>query len=179
MPMAVHVLEREQWVPCPPEPTFELFSDAFALERITPPWLDFQVISSGPLEMREGALIRYALRLHGLPLRWLTRIEVWEPPHRFVDVQLRGPYRLWIHSHTFLPRDDGTAIVDRVRYQLPLGVLGELARLAVVRRDLERIFDYRQAAVSSALRGTTAAHAIRPGRENVGDGEMGAVARPR
>jgi ligand-binding SRPBCC domain-containing protein len=149
--MAVHVLEREQWVPTPPEATFELFSDAFALERITPPWLGFRVISSGPIEMCEGVLIRYALKLHGLPVRWLTRIEVWDPPHRFVDRQLQGPYRLWVHSHTFLPREDGTAIVDRVRYELPLGVLGELARIAVVHRDLEQIFDYRQEAVSIAL----------------------------
>jgi ligand-binding SRPBCC domain-containing protein len=149
--MAVHVLEREQWVPSPPAATFELFSDAFALERITPPWLGFRVIDSGPIEMREGVLIRYALKLHGLPVRWLTRIEVWDPPHRFVDRQLHGPYRLWVHSHRFLPREDGTAIVDRVRYELPLGVLGELARIAVVHRDLEQIFDYRQEAVSIAL----------------------------
>jgi ligand-binding SRPBCC domain-containing protein len=149
--MTVHVLEREQWVPSPPKTTFKLFSDACALERITPRWLDFRVISSGPIEMREGVLIRYALKLHGLPVKWLTRIEAWDPPHRFVDRQLQGPYRMWVHSHTFLPRDDGTAIVDRVRYELPLGVLGELARIAVVRRDLEQIFDYRQEAVSIAL----------------------------
>jgi ligand-binding SRPBCC domain-containing protein len=149
--MAVHVLEREQWVASPPEAAFELFSDAFALERITPPWLGFRVISSGPIDMREGVLIRYALKLHGLPVKWLTRIEVWDPPHRFVDLQRDGPYRLWIHTHTFLPRDGGTAIVDRVRYELPLGFLGEFARIAVVRRDLEQIFDYRQEAVSIAL----------------------------
>jgi len=149
--MTVHVLEREQWVPSPPKATFELFSDAFALERITPRWLDLRVISSGPIEMREGLLIRYALKLHGLPVKWLTRIEVWDPPRRFVDRQLQGPYRLSVHSHTFLPRDDGTVIVDRVRYELPLGFLGELARIAVVRRDLQQIFDYRREAVSIAL----------------------------
>ena len=149
--MAVHVLEREQWVSPPPEVTFELFSDAFALERITPQWLRFRVLSSRPIEMREGVLIRYALRLHGVPLKWLTRIEVWDPPHRFVDAQVRGPYRQWVHTHTFAPRDGGTAIVDRVRYELPLGGLGELARIAIVRGDLGRIFDYRQESVASAL----------------------------
>jgi ligand-binding SRPBCC domain-containing protein len=149
--MTVHALECEQWVPCSPETTFELFSDAFALERITPPWLSFRVLSSRPIEMRAGVLITYALRLHGLPLKWLTRIEVWDPPYRFVDVQLQGPYRQWVHSHTFVPQNAGTTIVDRVRYQLPLGVLGELARMTIVRRDLERIFDYRQGAVARAL----------------------------
>ena len=149
--MAVHVLEREQWVPRPPEATFELFSDAIALERITPGWLGFRVLSSRPLEMREGVLIRYALRLHGVPLKWLTRIEVWDPPHRFVDAQVEGPYRQWVHTHEFSARGIGTAIVDRVRYELPLGVLGELARVAIVRRDLQRIFDYRQQSVAGAL----------------------------
>ena len=109
--MAVHVLEREQWVPRPPETTFELFSDAFALERITPGWLGFRVLSSRPIEMREGALIRYALRLHGVPLKWLTRIEVWDPPHRFVDTQVEGPYRQWVHT----PRVLGPRHRDRDR----------------------------------------------------------------
>jgi ligand-binding SRPBCC domain-containing protein len=149
--MTVHVLEREQWVPRSPEAAFELFSDAFALERITPGWLGFRVLSSRPIEMREGAVIRYALRLHGVPLKWLTRIEVWDPPHRFVDTQVEGPYRQWVHTHEFSARGTGTAIVDRVRYELPLGVLGELARVAIVRRDLQRIFDYRQQSVAGAL----------------------------
>ena len=149
--MAVHMLEREQWVPRPPEATFELFSDAFALERITPGWLGFRVLSSRPIEMREGVVIRYALRLHGVPLNWVTRIEVWDPPRRFVDVQVEGPYRQWVHTHEFSPSSTGTVIVDRVHYELPLGRLGELARVAIVRRDLERIFDYRQQSVARAL----------------------------
>ena len=149
--MTVHVLERAQRVQSPPAPTFELFSDVFALERITPPWLRFRVETPGPIEIAEGTLISYSLRLHRLPIRWLTRIEVWEPPRRFVDVQISGPYRLWEHSHAFHPLHGGTTIVDRVRYAMPLGPLGELARTAIVSRDLERIFDYRRDGVDRLL----------------------------
>ena len=102
--------------------------------------------------MRHGTLIDYRLRLRGVPVRWRTRIEAWEPPHRFVDVQLRGPYALWEHTHSFLPDgNDGVVIEDRVRYGLPLGPLGDLAHLLLVRRDLARIFDYRRDAVAELL----------------------------
>ena len=149
--MNVHTLEREQWVPTPPATTFELFSDAFTLERITPPWLRFRVDTPGPIEIAEGTLIGYSLRVHAVPIRWLSRIEVWDPPRRFVDVQVAGPYRLWEHTHSFQPRRDGTTIVDRVRYAMPLGPLGQLARAVIVRRDLEGIFEYRRTAVARLL----------------------------
>jgi ligand-binding SRPBCC domain-containing protein len=149
---AVHVLEREQSVSQPLDAVFRLFSDAFALERITPAWLRFQVVTDPPIEIGEGTLISYSLRLHRIPIRWLTRIEVWEPPFRFVDLQLRGPYTLWEHTHSFAERSGETVIRDRVRYALPLGPLGELARIALVRRDLERIFDYRLTAIARILR---------------------------
>jgi ligand-binding SRPBCC domain-containing protein len=139
----VHVLERSQRLVRSPDHAFAFYADAFNLEAITPPWLRFRVTSRYPIEMREGALIEYRLRLHGLPIRWLTRIEVWDPPRRFVDVQLRGPYALWEHTHTFEPASDGVVIRDRVRYALPFGPLGSLAHALFVRRDLRRIFDYR------------------------------------
>ena len=95
-----------------------------------------------------GALLEYKLRLHGLPINWTTRIESWEPPHGFVDTQLKGPYSLWHHTHEFEPDGDGATVIhDRVRYAIPLGPLGELANLLFVRRDLRRIFDYRAEAV--------------------------------
>jgi ligand-binding SRPBCC domain-containing protein len=141
----VHVLERSQRLPRPADRAFAFYADAFNLEAITPPWLGFRVTSRYPIEMREGALIEYRLRLHGLPIRWLTRIEVWDPPRRFVDVQLRGPYALWEHTHTFEPAPDGVVIRDRIRYALPFGPLGALAHALFVRRDLRRIFDYRAA----------------------------------
>lgn len=149
--MRVHVLERSQRLPRPPEEVFPFFADAFNLEAITPAWLHFRVLTPAPVSMAAGTRLEYRLRLHGLPLRWSTRIEVWEPPLRFVDVQLRGPYRLWHHTHTFEPDGDGTLMRDRVRYALPLGPLGELAHAALVRRDLERIFAFRHAVVRARL----------------------------
>jgi ligand-binding SRPBCC domain-containing protein len=145
-----HVLERSQWLPGAPEDVFGFFADALNLERITPDWLGFRVLTPGPIVMKRGTLIEYRLRLHGVPIRWLTRIEVWEPPVRFVDVQVRGPYRLWHHTHSFERQGDGTRIRDTVRYSLPYGPLGELARRVFVARDLARIFDFRQEAVAIA-----------------------------
>jgi ligand-binding SRPBCC domain-containing protein len=150
--MTVHVLERSQRLPVPADRAFAFFSDARNLEAITPPWLRFRVLTTGPIEMRPDALIDYKLRVHGIPLSWLTRIAVWDPPHRFVDVQLRGPYRLWEHTHTFEPEgDDAVVIRDRVRYALPLGRLGELAHRLLVRRDLDRIFDHRMDVIRRTL----------------------------
>ena len=108
------------------------------------------------LEMRQGTLIEYRLKLHGLPIRWLTQIEAWAPGERFVDVQLRGPYALWHHTHEFEPAGDGhTLMRDTVRYALPLGPLGSLAHKLFVKRDLERIFLFRSSVVaSSCLRAT-------------------------
>jgi ligand-binding SRPBCC domain-containing protein len=149
--MSVHVLARECWVPAPLERTFEFFSDAFKLELVTPPSMEFRMLTPGPIEVREGTLLDYRLRIHGIPIRWRTLIETWEPPSRFVDRQLKGPYKLWLHSHTFVPRDGGTVVGDVVRYSLPLGPIGELVHRAVVRRDLERIFDYRHEALARLL----------------------------
>jgi ligand-binding SRPBCC domain-containing protein len=149
--MTVHVLERRQRLEVSPERAFAFFSDARNLETITPPWLRFHVLTPGTIEMRPGALIDYRLRLHGIPLTWRTRIAVWEPPRRFVDVQLRGPYALWEHTHTFEPAGAGGVVIrDRVRYALPFGRLGDLAR-RFVRRDLDRIFDHRMRAIAGRL----------------------------
>lgn len=150
--MRHHRLDRQQRIQRPPNETFALFADAHRLEAITPPWLGFRVVTPAPIEMRPGALIDYRLRLRGVPVRWRTRIAVWEPGRRFVDVQVAGPYRLWHHTHEFEPDGgDGTVIRDTVRYALPLGPLGALAHLAFVRRDLERIFDFRREAIKRLL----------------------------
>ena len=135
---SVYTLEREQLLPLPPGETFEFFGNAHNLEAITPPWLHFRVVTPTPIAMDVGTLIEYRLRLRGLPISWLTR-----------DVQLRGPYRLWHHTHTFTPHDGGTLMRDRVRYALPLGPLGRAARTALVRRDLDRIFDFRRDEVAA------------------------------
>jgi ligand-binding SRPBCC domain-containing protein len=146
--VAVHVLERSQRLPGPADEVFGFFAEAYNLEAITPPFLGFQVVTPRPIAIGEGTLIDYRLRLHGVRLRWRTRIEVWEPGRRFVDRQLSGPYRLWHHTHLFEPDGDGTVMRDVVRYALPLGPLGELARLAFVSRDLDRIFDFRAAEIA-------------------------------
>jgi ligand-binding SRPBCC domain-containing protein len=147
-----HVLRREQRLPGTPDEVFPFFADAGNLEAITPPWLAFRIVTPRPIEMRVGTLIEYRLTLHGLPVSWLTRIEEWEPGVRFVDMQLHGPYALWHHTHEFAPAGDGgTLMRDTVRWALPLGPLGELARRAFVARDLGAIFDYRESEVRRRL----------------------------
>ena len=142
------MLEREQRLPGTPAEVFPFFADARNLEAITPPLLRFRVRTRGPITMDAGTLLRYRLRLHGVPVGWTTVIADWEPPHRFVDVQVRGPYALWHHTHTFAPDGDGgTLMRDVVRYAIGFGPLGELAHRLLVRRDLEAIFDFRSRTV--------------------------------
>ena len=153
--MRVHVLEREQRLPAPPEAVFGFFADARNLEAITPPLLRFRVVTPDPIVMRVGAVIQYRLRLRGIPVNWLTTIQEWDPPHRFVDVQLRGPYALWHHTHDLADDGEGgTFMRDTVRYAIGLGPLGALAHRLFVRRDLERIFDFRRAKVAEMLDST-------------------------
>ncbi len=131
----------------PLEPLFEFFSDAHNLEALTPGWLKFEVLTPAPIPMQVGTLIDYRLRIRGVPIRWRSRISAWEPPFRFVDEQIRGPYRKWVHEHRFERDQDseGNEIViasDKVDYAAPGGWLIE--RL-FVRRDVERIFEFRSA----------------------------------
>jgi ligand-binding SRPBCC domain-containing protein len=148
----IHTLERRQHVELPSDQAFAFYGDAHNLERITPPWLGFEVVTPRPIEMGVGTLIEYRLRLHRVPVRWRTRIEAWEPPRRFVDVQIKGPYSFWEHTHTFEEDGpEGTIIRDRVRYAIPFGPLGELAERLLVRRELRQIFDYRREAVAREL----------------------------
>ncbi len=141
---APYTLEREQWVPAPLEQVFAFFSDAENLETLTPEWLRFQILNPRPIALSAGALIDYRLRWHGIPLRWRTEITCWQPPHRFEDVQLKGPYRLWHHTHTFQWVDGGTQIGDAVRYALPFGIFGRTAHAFSIRGNIEQIFEYRQ-----------------------------------
>ncbi len=130
---------------------FPFFAGARNLERLTPPWLSFQVLTPEPITMRVGTLIDYRLQIHGIPLRWTTRIDEWEPGGAFVDRQIAGPYRLWHHRHSFRAQGDTTVVTDAVDYSLPFGILGEIAHRLFVRRDLERIFAYRQDAAEREL----------------------------
>lgn len=153
MSVHVHTLSRSQRLPGSLQEVFAFFADARNLEAITPPLLRFRVMEPDRVVMGVGALIRYRLRVHRVPVGWLTAIREWDPPHRFVDEQLRGPYALWHHTHTFEPLPDGggTLMRDEVRYALPFGVVGELARRAFVARDVEAIFDYRAERIRELL----------------------------
>lgn len=139
-----HVLVREQVVPRPRGQVFAFFADAANLERLTPPSLRFSIKTPAPIEMRAGAVIDYDLSLLGVPFGWRTVIEAFEAPERFIDVQARGPYRLWRHTHEMHEVPEGTRIVDRVEYELPLGPLGEIVHRLFVARQLSAIFDYRR-----------------------------------
>jgi ligand-binding SRPBCC domain-containing protein len=151
--MRVHTLIREQELPGTAEEVFAVFADARALEAITPPILRFEVVTPGEIEMRVGTLIAYRLRLHGVPISWLTSIQAWDPPHRFVDQQVRGPYAFWHHTHELFPSGTArTRMRDTVRYAIGFGPLGELAHRVLVRRDLEAIFDFRRQKVAEMLR---------------------------
>ena len=146
-----YVLERTQVVPFELEEAFAFFADARNLERITPPWLRFQIVEA-PEQLEPGARLRYRLRLFGVPIRWRTEIVEWTPPRGFVDRQRRGPFLLGEHAHRLRAVEGGTEIYDHVRYRLFLGPLGDVIRSLLVRGWVEGIFDYRAEAVVTELR---------------------------
>ena len=148
----VYTLERAQTVPRTPGEISPFFADARNLEQITPPWLSFRVLSVAPEPVMAGTLIRYRLRVRGVPFGWTTQITEWNPPHSFVDVELSGPYRQWVHTHRFEACESGTLLSDRVDYALPLGLLGDIAHALIVKHDVTRIFDYRQQKIAEMFR---------------------------
>ena len=142
------VLTTSLWLPRPRDEVFAFFSNAHNLQRITPAFIGFQVLTPSPVEIRAGATIDYRLRLHGLPLTWRSRITEWNPPARFADVQVRGPYLEWIHTHEFEEQDGGTLVRDHVRYRLwGLAPIVRLVNRWLVARDTKRIFEYRHRAL--------------------------------
>ena len=142
-----YVLEREQIVKRPVDEVFSFFAEAQNLERITPPFMAFKILTPMPMAVEEGSLIDYKIGLHGIPMKWRTRISVWEPGVRFVDEQLKGPYAKWHHLHEFHEHPEGTLCYDRVDYRLPFGPLGPIAHALNVKSTLKRIFDYRHEAI--------------------------------
>lgn len=145
------VMYAEQFLPLPIEEVFKFFADAHNLEKITPPLLNFNIKQVSTPEVVKGTLIQYQLKVHGLPMRWLTEIADWQPPFQFVDNQLKGPYSLWHHTHSFKSVPGGTLMIDRVRYRLPLGYLGWLGGYWMVRRDVGAIFSYRRESILGFL----------------------------
>ena len=146
----VHIVRYEQFLPRPRDEVFAFFAAAENLERITPPELRFRIVTPLPVGMSAGTLIDYRLGLFGVPFGWRTRITEWRPPHMFVDEQLEGPYREWVHTHTFVDVPGGTRVGDEVRYRLPLFPAGEVA-WPVVRLQIERIFRYRKRRLTELL----------------------------
>jgi ligand-binding SRPBCC domain-containing protein len=138
--MRVYTLKREILLPGPREEVFSFFADAQNLQAITPPWLHFEITTPGEIEMKLGTRIEYRLRIHGFPVTWVSAITAWDPPHRFVDEQRKGPYLLWIHEHRFAEGKGHTLVMDRVRYAVPGGAL---IHKLFVKRDVDKIFDYR------------------------------------
>ncbi len=152
--MKNYTLEREQIIPLPVEETFAFFCDAHNLERITPKFLNFRILTPAPIRMEAGTVIEYRLALFGIPFKWRTLIEEWAPNSMFVDRQLRGPYALWHHTHTFTELDrNRTLMRDVVRYRAPFGPLGRLAHWLFVERMLREIFNYRSRTTAELLGG--------------------------
>ena len=148
--MTDFVLERTQVVAVATDDAFAFFADPGNLERITPPWLRFRIVEAPP-ELAAGARLRYRLTLFGIPIGWRTEIVEWAPPRGFVDVQRRGPFRVWVHTHRLRPVEGGTEIYDHVRYRLFLGPVGAVIRRLLVRGWVEGIFDYRAERVPGLL----------------------------
>src|SRR5690348_7549773 len=140
--MALHVLAREQIVPRPRAEVFAFFSDADNLAKLTPPAFGFEMVGTPPRPLRAGAILEHRIRIFRVPMLWRSRIEIFEPNERFVDVQLRGPYRTWRHTHSFEDAVGGTIVRDQVEYEMPFGPAGEVVRLLLVQRQLADLFEY-------------------------------------
>lgn len=138
--MKTYRFESQLWLPQARDQIFKFFADPRNLQRLTPEWLRFEILTPPAIEIRQATLLDYRLRLRGMPLRWQSEIAVWEPPHRFIDRQTRGPYSLWVHEHTFTEKDNGTLVGDKVEYAVPGG---RLVQKYFVAPDLEQIFQYR------------------------------------
>lgn len=139
--MRIYELHRSQIVHRKRTDVFAYFADAKNLEVMTPPWLRFRIVSPRPIHMQTGTRIDYVLRLRGIAVRWTSEITAWEPAFRFVDEQIRGPYRLWVHEHRFEDVPGGTRVIDRIRYAVPGG---GLVHRFLVAPDLERVFEFRR-----------------------------------
>ena len=148
----IRIFERAQLVPYPLRTTFDFFTDPRNLERLTPVFLHFKFLTAPPPVTVEGTVLDYRLQLYGIPIKWRTKIVLVEPPLKFVDIQEKGPYAFWRHTHEFRAVGDQTEMTDRVEYAIPFGPIGEIARLLFVDRSLREIFDYRQRELVAAMK---------------------------
>ena len=142
--MKPHILIRETVLNGSIEEVFDFFSKAENLDKITPPILGFRIITPLPVEMKKGTLIDYKIKLNGIPFNWRTEITKWDPPHCFEDTQLKGPYKMWVHEHKFIERNNKTFMTDTVRYISPGGAFEFIPHNLIVKKKVNFIFDYRQ-----------------------------------
>jgi ligand-binding SRPBCC domain-containing protein len=149
-PHGTRIFTARQWIKGSPSENFPFFSAAENLETITPPWLNFRIVAKSTPDVREGMLIDYKLKIKGVPVKWRTRIENWDPPHKFVDTQLRGPYKTWHHTHRFEQLGQGTLMTDVVRYRMHAWPIGDFA-LPMVKNDVNSIFRYRRQIIEKIL----------------------------
>jgi len=144
-----HEIKMEQWVPQTVNSTFSFFKEASNLEKLTPKFLKFKVLNQSTPEMQEGTKLNYRLSLHGFPIGWQSKITDWKPDQKFSDIQLKGPYTHWFHTHEFEEKNGGTLIKDRVLYKVPFGILGDLVAGKLIRKDLEKVFNYRHKTIDT------------------------------
>ncbi len=142
--MSLHVLTCEQFLPYPIDRVFDFFKKPENLDHVTPANLGFKILTPSPIPMAEGTVIDYTIRLYGIPMKWQTVITDYDPPHSFTDTQVKGPYKTWIHTHRFTPKDGGTLMADEVQYEVPLGFLGDIVKAVFVQKEVEKIFAYRK-----------------------------------
>jgi ligand-binding SRPBCC domain-containing protein len=142
--MKTYTLETQTILNKSIQDVFPFFANAENLNKVTPPWLKFEILAPLPIEMKVGTKVDYRLRLHGVPIRWRSDITEWDPPHKFTDIQIKGPYRFWKHEHFFTAESNRTKMIDRVEYAIPGWILARIVHSLFVKRDLEKIFDYRE-----------------------------------
>ncbi len=141
--MRTHLFKTEMDLPLDIHAVFKFFCDATNLEKITPPELCFHIISAQPIQIKKDTYIDYRLRLYGIPFHWRAKISAWEPPIKFIDEQVIGPYTTWIHTHTFIEKNGRTGIIDEILYRMPFWPIGEIF-FPVIAMYLRRIFAYRK-----------------------------------
>lgn len=142
--MKTYTFKTETLLNRPIQEVFPFFANAENLDTVTPPWLNFEILTPLPIEMKVGTIVDYRLRLHGIPIRWRSRVTEWDPPNKFTDVQIQGPYRFWKHDHFFTAEGPRTRMTDWVEYAVPGWILAPIVHSLLVRRDLQKIFDYRE-----------------------------------
>lgn len=149
--MSQSVFVSEQFLPYSAERVFDFFKKPENLDQVTPPNLGFKILTPSPISMEKGTVIDYTIRLYGIPMKWKTVITDYDPPYSFTDTQVKGPYKTWIHTHRFTPKDGGTLMTDDVQYEVPFGFLGDVVKTLFVKREVEKIFDYRKQVIAGVF----------------------------